>query len=183
MKKKRLIGMANPVTEQEANRMFKYWLKVKDAGGYTAVAVNFDRSRDAVKRAAKRYEWLKRAGEIEKRVRKHIDNKLVETKRTNADFGIQLRDTVLAAFFKKTRKQLQSEVSATDCVKIMEYTDRIGAGGDPSTREGTAVPPEVLTKTLEMVKSLGVDGLKAIGKWIVETFKTPEELLNGNGQG
>jgi phosphopantetheine adenylyltransferase len=154
--------------------MYKLWSR---GWSYAKISKHCHRSIGAVYGAAKRNKWRKRATSNELRVKRNVDKDLIKTELTNARLSLQVRNKAIREFLESTKQA----VTASDCVRIMEYTDKLGVGGDSIAHEGAMVPPEVLTKTLEMVKSLGTEGLKALGRWIVETFKTPEELLNGNG--
>lgn len=166
-----------PVSRNEADRMLKYYVKVKDAGGFLAVSAKFGRSRNTVSKIAKRDNWKETVAKIEKRVQTHVVSKIARTQKKNADLAIQLRNTVLDAFLNKKEKDLEKTVSASDCVRVLQYTDQIGAGG--ANGDGSIANPQALAKALEIVKQLGGDGLKAVANWIVRNNKSPEAAVNG----
>jgi len=177
-KKKRPLGKVNMVTKTEAERMFKYWCKVRGIGGFREVARKFDRAPNTIYRQADRYDWRRRQAKIQQRVERDADHQVAKVEIKNARLAVQVRNTTLAAFLK--REDLETTVTPTDCVRVMEFVEKLGIeGAGTGAGDGSIANPQALAKALEIVKQLGGDGLKAVANWIVRNNKSPEAAVNG----
>ena len=177
-KKKHPVGKGDMVTKAEAERMFKFWCKVKGIGGFREVSRKFNRSPSTIYRQADRYNWRGRQANIQRKVERDTDHQVAKVEIKNARLAVQVRNKTLTAFLKRT--DLETTVSASDCVRVMEFVEKLGIGGaGTGDGDGSIANPQALAKALEIVKQLGGDGLKAVANWIVRNNKSPEAAVNG----
>ncbi len=162
------------ITDAEAERMFKLYAKLREQGkgGYKQVGEKFGVPTSSVGRVAKKYDWKTRLKGISQQVQKSTDKSLAKSQMNNARLAIAVRNKTVQNFLTKADA---SRTTATDVVRILEYCDHAGVGGDADVAGTISGRPDIIEAALKVVDKLGNKGLDALGKWIVSNKFTIEE--------
>jgi len=154
--------------------MFQDW----EAGlSKTEIAKLHGINNHTVGRMAKRDKWGKRKNIIAQRVQTKNNNRIVRKKVTNAKLIEDVRDKTIKRFFEDDTQI----PSTTDVVRVIELCNSMGVGTEAGSTDVAHGNPQALAKALEVIKEFSGKALGLLGDWIVNNYKTPEELLsNGN---
>lgn len=127
-----------------------------------------------VGRIAKRDKWGTRKNRIAQRVQTKNNNRIVRKKITNSKIIEDVRDKVVDQFLNNS-----SQIpSATDVVRVLELCNSMGVGTEAGATDVAHGNPQALAKALEVIREFTDKALGLLGDWIVNNYKTPEELLN-----
>jgi hypothetical protein len=114
------------VTTDEAERMFRYWRKVRNDGGISAVARKFSRHRKTIYKIANRDDWHGRDDRIKAEVRQDQDKKEVQSSVRTADECKGLCDEVLRRI-RKLLKDGKYNPTISDYVQLTRlYKEMVG---------------------------------------------------------
>lgn len=161
-------GKMTKVDAAEAERMFKFYARIaRKKGGYEAVAQKFGRGKTTIIRMARKYNWAGRLKKIETDVQNKTDRDIKRTEMTNARLAVGVRNKTVQGFLTKAD---MSRVTATDVVKILQYCDDIGVGGEGPADQSSVNNPEAVAYALIVVKKIGEKALAAVGDWIVHNL-------------
>lgn len=174
------------ISDSLGDKMFVRWCEEHKADtGYTGLAKEFGFSRKAMRDYAKRKKWeqayLKYRAKSQKKVQSDLVGRHAEKMRYARELADAARDSLYEDMPdpddpEKTIRKLKTPASINESVTADKYEDELADKfpdrGDESTVTATEEEVALFVSALE---SLGKEGLKAMGKLIVEKAKSLEK--------
>ena len=107
------------VPRMEQERMFGFWCE----GGrnYAKTARHFNRAITTLRRIAEAQQWTERAKEIDEKIRKRIDDRIV----TNEFSNIRLVRILKKKMAKQLFEKADLEVTVRDFIALLRYEDEL----------------------------------------------------------